>query len=67
MPRFDGTTTADTLNGSYAGDSMFGLGGDDILNGGFAKDYLYGDRDQPNSPSPSIGGADTIRGGYGND
>jgi Ca2+-binding RTX toxin-like protein len=47
---------SDILNGTDAGDHMFGLAGNDILNGGKGNDFLFGGT-----------GNDNLNGGNGND
>lgn len=67
MPTIKGTSAADTLNGSYFYDYMYGLAGNDVINGGYGSDYLYGDRGEFDYESPAQGGSDTIHGGFNND
>jgi Ca2+-binding RTX toxin-like protein len=67
MATIKGTAVAETLNGSYSYDYIYGLAGNDIINGGYGSDYLYGDRDEYDYQSPAAGGNDTIHGGFNND
>ena len=54
---FQGTDGYDTITGSFLGDRLYGLDGDDILDGwGYGDDSFYGGF-----------GMDTIIGGMGND
>ncbi len=54
------------LNGTFAGDKIYGLGGSDIINGGGGGDRIFGDRSVFNLPAGAPGN-DVIRGGGGDD
>ena len=61
----EGTSGADTLNGSAFNETMFGRDGDDVLNGGDGDDALYG-----GAGSDYLygnGGDDSLYGASGND
>ena len=64
MAVINGSNVANTLNGTYFADDIFGLQGNDVINGGYGADSLYGDREVWYYDPPVQGGADKIYGGF---